>query len=91
MTSSGCYRNIVIALVGSTRGLSTVGANLSVLESPPNVRISRLIGRMGVRQSISYSRFAGTNQLHIGLTSVTAGRHFRVRNRNVDASCRATA
>jgi|AntDeeMinimDraft_4_1070355.scaffolds.fasta_scaffold01684_5 hypothetical protein len=46
---------------------------------------------MGVRLSISYSRFAGTNQLYIGLTPVTAGRRFRVRNRYVDASSGAAA
>ncbi len=46
---------------------------------------------MGVRLSTSYSRLARTNPLRIGLTSVTAGRCLRVRNRNVDASCRAAA
>ncbi len=46
---------------------------------------------MGVRLPTSYSRFAGTNPLHIGLTSVAAGRRFRVRNRHVDASSGAAA
>ncbi len=46
---------------------------------------------MGVRLSISYNRFAGTNPLHIGLTSVTTGRCLRVRDRNIDASSGAAA
>ncbi len=41
---------------------------------------------MGVRLSTWYSRLAGTNEpLHIGLTSVTAGRRLRIRNREIDA------
>jgi len=46
---------------------------------------------MGVRLSTSYSRFARTNPLHIGLTTVPTGRRFRIGNRHVDASCGATA
>lgn len=38
---------------------------------------------------MSYSRLAGTNAgLRINLTSVAAGRGFRIGNRNVDAGCR---
>ncbi|SEQ86797.1 hypothetical protein SAMN04489841_2577 [Natrinema salaciae] len=46
---------------------------------------------MGVRRSTLYSSLARTNPLRIGLSSVTTGRCLWVRNRNVDANCRAAA
>ncbi len=46
---------------------------------------------MGDRLSTSYSSVAWMKPLRIDFTSVTARRCLRVRNRNVDASCRTAA